>query len=117
MITDLKTGAIIKIDIPDIVEGLSWSPDGRHLAFSVASCNEQGAVKSSSVYIWDALKNEKHVLFTSEDMVLRPESWIDNSTLRFTGEKIVDLNMLYTIYVYNIEQQSLVFSGTATPSP
>ena len=116
IITDINTGEFTKIDVPDTIESLEWSPDGAHLAYSVASCGEQ-SVQSSSVYVWDALTNQTQLLFTTNEILLRYETWIDNSTLRVEGEKIVDLDTFYTIYVFDITQNSLVFSGTATPYP
>jgi tricorn protease-like protein len=39
MITDLQTGAITQIDTSDVMDFI-WSPDGKYLAYSVASCGE-----------------------------------------------------------------------------
>ena len=116
MITDLNTSEVTKIDVPGVVQGLSWSPDGIHLAYSAASCGEQ-LLQSSSAYIWDALTNQAQKLIATDEMLLRPELWSDNSTLRIEGEKYVSPHNLYTIYVYDISQDDLVFTGTATPYP
>jgi len=116
IITDLNTGEITKIDVRGIIQGVSWSPDGIHLAYSVASCGEQ-SVQSSSVYVWDALTNQTQMLITTDGMLLRPELWGDNSTLRVIGEKVIDLDVLYTTYIYDIAQNNLMFTGTTTPSP
>jgi len=117
MMTDLNNGDVATINVSGIVEGLSWSPDGVHLAYSVASCGEQ-SVQSSSVYVRDALTNQTQMLFVATDgTLLKPEAWIDNSTLRIEGGKRVDLDMLYTVYLYDITQNSLLFTNTATPSP
>jgi len=117
-VTDLKTGDETKVYLYDDVEGFIWSPDGTQLAFTVASCEEEkGTVLSSSVYVWDALKNEKRILFTTNEMVLRPQDWINNSTFRISGDKFVDQDMVHTIYVFDAATNNVVFSGTATPNP
>jgi Tol biopolymer transport system component len=95
---------------------MSWSPDGKFLAFSVADCGED-FVKSSSIYVWDSSTNQTQVLLSTNDMLLRPESWIDNSTLEFQGEKWVDDNYLYTIFEYDLAGEKMLSSGTATPYP
>jgi hypothetical protein len=115
IITDLQTGEVVKLSTSGVMD-LRWSPDGKHLAYSVASCGEQ-SVESSSVYIWDALRNQTQIVNTTEKMLLRPESWIDNSALRITEEKYVSPDMLYTVYVYDLMQEIITFTGTATPSP
>jgi hypothetical protein len=75
-------------------------------------------VASSSAYIWDASTNQaQQVLRIDDGLLLEPESWMDNSTLRITGKKYVGGNPRYTVYIYNLAQQSVVFSGTATPYP
>lgn len=118
MITDLKTGEVSRINLDGTIEDVMWSPDGTQLAFTVASCDaKQGTVQSSSVYVWDALKNEKRILFTTNEMVLRPEVWLDNSTFRVIGEKFADGNTVYTIYVFDVVQNTVTFTGTATPHP
>ena len=114
-ITDLNTGEVINIDVSGVVQGFSWSPDGTHLAYSVASCGDV-LLESSSVYVWDALTGQTRMIITTNEMLLRPESWSDNSMLRVEGEKYVSLDVLYTIYLYDISQESLIFTGTATPS-
>jgi hypothetical protein len=114
-ITDLKTGDVIQINAPGEME-MRWSPDSKHLAYSLATCGEE-FVQTSSVYVWDTSTKQTRHLLTTEAIVLRPESWINNSTLRINGEKWVGLNNLYTIYEYDIEQNSIIFTGTATPFP
>jgi Tol biopolymer transport system component len=114
-ITDLMTGEITQIDVHGVTD-LSWSPNGKYLAYSVASCGEW-AVQSSSVYVWNVLTNQTQLLMTTEEILLRPEVWIDDSTLRINGEKFVAGDEFYIIYEYNVVQQSLMFTGTATPSP
>jgi hypothetical protein len=56
-------------------------------------------------------------LFEIDGIILTPELWADNSTLRIKGEEIKNLDTFYTIYEYSIESQNLLFTGTATPSP
>jgi hypothetical protein len=45
MITDITTGEVTQIDASGVIE-FTWSPDGTKLAYSVASCNEEGFVTS-----------------------------------------------------------------------
>lgn len=116
LILDLRTGETTQIDTSGVMK-LSWSPDGKYLAYSVASCGEKGFVESSSVYVWNASTNQTQTLFTTDELVLRPESWIDNSTLRINGEKWMNLNAFYTIYEYSLTQENVVFTGSATPRP
>lgn len=116
MITDLNTGEVINIDVSGVIQGFSWSPDGTHLAYSVASCGEDFSVESSSAYVWDALTDQTQTLVSTNEMVLRNVSWSNNWTIRVEGEKYISTNTLYTIYVYDISQGNLVFTGTATPS-
>lgn len=117
-ITDLNTGEINTINAPGIME-LIWSPDGTYLVYSVASCGEQFA-QSSSVYVWNVSTNQTQMFITMDDgTLLRPVSWSDNSTLRIDGEKFNPINgrTRLTIYIYDITQNNLAFTGTATPSP
>lgn len=116
MITDLNTGEVVNIDVSGVIQGFSWSPDGTHLAYSVASCGEDFSVESSSAYVWDALTDQTQTLVSTNEMVLRNVSWSNNWTIRVEGEKYISTNTLYTIYVYDISQGNLVFTGTATPS-
>lgn len=114
MINDLKTGEVANVDVSGVIQGFSWSPDGTHLAYSVASCGEE-FLESSSVYVWDALTGQTQMLISTNDMLLIPELWSDNLTLRVVGRKYVSLDTLYTIFIYDISQENLVFTGTATP--
>lgn len=116
MITDLKTGEVTTIDASGVI-GINWSLDGTNLAYSTASCNEEGSVVSSSVYIWSALTNQSRLILTTEEILLSPSSWDDNSTLRIEGQKLIDLNYQYTIYLYDITRGTLVSTSTATPYP
>jgi Tol biopolymer transport system component len=116
MLTNIITGEVTKIDVSGVMEEMIWSPDGKYLAYSVGNCGED-FVESSSIYVWDALTHQIQTLFTTDEMLLRPQSWLDNSTLRFEGEKFVGLKNLYTIYEYDITQDLVLFTGTATPRP
>jgi WD40 repeat protein len=117
-IADVKSGDIIKLDVPGVMD-FNWSPDGKHLAYTVADCGESGLAKSASVYVWDSTTNRIQQLFTLsvEGMVLNLESWMDNSTLRVLAEKQVGLDTFFDVYVYDITKNALIFSGTATPYP
>jgi WD40 repeat protein len=115
-ITDLNTGGVVMLDVPATIEGLSWSPDGTRLAYTVASCGEE-LVDSSSVYIWDSATNQSQELFTVDGQVLRPETWLDESTLKVSGEQYVGLDTFYTVYEYDVVQRGVIFSGTVTPLP
>lgn len=114
-ITNLISGKEIKIDASGVME-MSWSPDGKFLAFSVASCGEN-FVESSSILVWDSSTNQTQVLFSSEEMLLVPRAWIGDSVLEFEGEKRVDNDYLYTIFEYDLMDDAMIFSGTATPRP
>lgn len=114
-ITNLESGKEFKIDVSGVME-MSWSPDGKFLAFSVATCGEN-LVESSSIFVWDSSTNQTQVLLSTKEMLLRPQSWIDNSKLRFEGEKWVGLNNEYTIFEYNLIENEMMLSGTATPYP
>ncbi|MBN2116938.1 MAG: PD40 domain-containing protein [Anaerolineales bacterium] len=116
-ITDLQTGEVTQINVDGVIMDLLWSPDGMHLAYSVARCGERG-VESSWVYVLDDSTDQPElVLFSHEGILFKPESWNGNSTLRIEGKKWIDPRMLYTIYIYDLAGQNLMFSGTATPSP
>lgn len=115
IITNLVTGKVTIIDTSGVME-MSWSPDGRFLAYSIASCGE-AFVESSSIYVWDSSADQTHTLFSTKEMLLMPQSWIDNSTLRFKGEKWVDTDVLYTIFEYDLIGDTMTFTGTATPYP
>ena len=116
MITDLQTGEFTTLATNGTVEKLSWSPDGKHLAYSLANCDDE-KVLSSSVYIWDSTTNQEQNLLEMDGIILTPELWLDTSTLRIVGEEIKKLDSFYTIYEYSIEPQNLLFTGTATPRP
>jgi hypothetical protein len=114
-ITNLVSGEVTVIDTSGVME-MSWSPDGRFLAFSVAECGET-LVESSSISVWDSSTNQTQVLFSTDEMLLRPDSWINNSTLRFEGETWIGNNNLYTLFEYDLAEDKMIFSGTATPRP
>lgn len=114
-IRNIMSGKETKIDVSGVME-MIWSPDGKFLAFSVASCGET-LVESSSIFVWDSSTNQTQVLLSTNEMLLRPQSWIDNSQLRFEGEKRVGHNNEYTIFEYNLTGSEMMFSGTATPYP
>lgn len=109
------SGKETKIDVSGVME-MIWSPDSKFLAFSVASCGET-LVESSSIFVWDSSTNQTQVLLSTNEMLLRPQSWIDNFQLRFEGEKWVGLNNEYTIFEYDLTGSEMMFSGTATPRP
>ncbi len=115
MITDLQTGKVTTLDVNSRIQRLIWSPDGKYLAYSVASCNERSVI-SSSIYLWDTLKNQSQTLLTKDGTILRPELWSDSATLKISEEKISGPDALVTIYEYSILQDKMVLSGTATPS-
>lgn len=114
-IRNILSGKETKIDVSGVME-MNWSPDGNFLAFSVASCGET-LVESSSIFVWDSSTSQIQVLHSTKEMLLRPQSWIDNSKLKFEGEKWVGLNNEYTIFEYNLKANEMMFSGTATPYP
>jgi len=117
-IADLKSGDLVEIDTSGVMD-LLWSPDGRYLAYSVANCNESGWAQSAAVYVWDSTTNLTQEIFSIkvEKILLYPEVWIDNSTLRVSVEKPTDTHPLYDIYDIDIVSGSFVLWGTATPSP
>lgn len=114
-IANTISGKETKIAVSGVME-MIWSPDGIFLAFSVASCGET-LVESSSVFVWNSSTNQTKVLLSTKDMLLRPQLWIDNSRLRFEGERWVGNNNAYTIFEYNLIENEMIFSGTATPRP
>lgn len=114
-ITNLINGKITAINNSGVI-AMSWSPDGKYLAFSVASCGEI-LVESSSIFVWDSKMDQTKALYTTEEMLLRPISWIDNSNLRFEGEKWDGNNNYYNIFEYALAEDRMLFSGTETPQP
>jgi WD40 repeat protein len=114
-ITNFVSGKVTTINKSNVME-MSWSPDSRFLAFSVASCGET-LVESSSIFVWDSSTNQMQALFSTKEMLLRPASWISNSTLRFEGETWVGLDNLYTIFECDLAGNKMILSGTATPRP
>lgn len=113
-ITNLETNEIIQIYATGVM-GMLWSPDGRYLAYAVASCGEE-FVESSSIFVWDSITGLTQTLFTTTEMVLRPLSW-DNSIVVFEGEEWGENNATYTIFEYDLSQSGIIFSGTVTPRP
>jgi WD40 repeat protein len=114
-IRNLVTGEITRIAEYG-VQNFSWSPDGQYLAYGVARCGES-YVETSSVFIWNSFSNRTNLLFTTEEMKLDPQSWKNNMIIIIEGEKIVGKNYFYVIYEYDITQERIVFTGTATPRP
>lgn len=130
-IADFKSGEVVKVDAHGVID-LSWSPDGRYLAYSVAACDESGQAKLASVYIWDSQTSREQLLFSYEKLILNLELWLDDSTLRVLGKKLVKTedvrivngfnvcpcyNYVYDVYLYDISKGDFIFSGTATPYP
>jgi len=111
-ITDLKTGDVIHIDTGGVMD-LIWSPDGTKLAYSTSRCNEEGFVIDSSLYIWDALKNESRLILKTDKIILTPISWDDIAVLEISGDEFVDnnTNTIYTVYGYDITKDEVVFVG------
>lgn len=116
LITNMTSGKAIRIMTSDQLERMVWSPNSRYLAYFTASCDDT-SVLSSTVYIWDSLSNEKHVVFKKDGIILKPESWSDNSRLRIIGEEIIELDVLFTIFVHDIDLDKVETIGTATPNP
>lgn len=115
-ITDIKTGEITQLDAENVMD-LSWSPDGTKLAFSTSTCDNDGFLISSSMYVWDAITRETHTLLTTEKISLSPDSWLDNKALRIIGEDFNSKEYSPIFYEYDVTNALLLFSGTATPRP
>lgn len=110
-ITDLQTGNEIQLNVSGVMD-LVWSPDGKYLAYSVSSCNEEGFIVDSSLYIWDALKNESQLILNLEKTIVYTTSWDDISRLRIYGEEyITEVNAIYLIYEYDVTQDEMIFIG------
>lgn len=120
-ITNLVSGEVTNIHVSGVIE-MTWSPDGKFLVFSIASCGEEFVeesfylVESSSLFVWDSSTNQSRILFSS-DMLLRPESWVDSSTLEFQGEKWGNDHYLYTNFEYDLVRDKMLISSTPTPRP
>ncbi|HSB01903.1 MAG TPA: hypothetical protein VLE49_14735 [Anaerolineales bacterium] len=112
-ITDLTTGEVTQISVDGVVTDMLWSPDGLHLAYSVARCSAAHDMESAWVYVWDASTKPELVRFSHEGILLTVESWVGNSMLRIREEKLAVPD---TIYVYEIARGNLMFRGTGTPS-
>lgn len=115
LIYNLVNGKTIEIPVSGVID-FDWSPDGRFLAFSVARCGEY-MVESSSMYIWDSTMNRTTTIYSTSNLLLRPDTWIDSHTLSFNGEEIVENNTEYTLFMYDLFENGLFFSGTLTPKP
>lgn len=115
-IRDLQTGETTLITSNHDIERIRWSPDGYHLAYSVAHCENQELVYSTT-YIWDASTNKTKLVLEVDDQILRPEFWGDNSTLWIYGDDVQDDSWNYTIYKVDIEQENMIITGLATPYP
>jgi len=111
-ITDLQKGEIIQINTGGVMN-LIWSPDGTKLAYSTSQCNKEGFVIDSSLYIWDALKNESRLILKVEKGLLYPDSWDDISRLSISSEEYKPEieNTIYSLYEYDITQDELIFIG------
>ncbi|KXK15013.1 MAG: hypothetical protein UZ14_CFX002000722 [Chloroflexi bacterium OLB14] len=116
LITDTYTGEVTQINATGIM-AFRWSPDGTKLAYSTSNCNEEGFVIDSSVSVWDAITNEIRIIFATESEVLTPIQWDNNSVLRFESEKYKDLNTIYTLYVFDIIKDEVLFIGPSSLLP
>lgn len=116
LITDVYTGEVTQIKADGIM-AFRWSPDGIKLAYSTSNCNEEGFVISSSVFIWDSITNEAQEIFTVEKEVLTPTRWDNNSIIRFEGEKHTTFESFYTLYVFDIANDELIFTGPTSLLP
>lgn len=116
-ITDLMNGDVETIDVSGVME-MVWSLDSRYLVFFVADCGDE-FVETSSIHIWDSVINETRVLFSTNNMLLLPRTWIDSSLIEFIGEEWVggDTHYLYTIFRYDLGNDEMIFSATATLRP
>lgn len=112
-ITNVVNGKVTRISVNGVMQ-MEWSPDGSQLAFSVAKCDEEGSVETSSLYVWDLSTRQTRVLYSVEDMVLWPQSWIDHSKLAFYGETWGESD----IYLeYDFAEDEVKLSATSTPTP
>ncbi len=111
-VTDLQTGEVIQIDVGGVMD-LIWSPDGTKLAYSISRCNKEGFVIDSSLYIWDALKNESRLISRIEKALLYPDSWDDISRLSISSEEYIPeiKNTIYSLYEYDVTKDELIFVG------
>ena len=128
-VINLINGKEIEIAVPDTfvslgITKMSWSPDSKFLAFSAVSCGttiveslHTAVWGSSTVFVWNALTNQTQILFSTKEMVLSPQSWLDNSKLRFEGEALAGKKYTVTIFEYSLTDNAMIFSGTATPDP
>lgn len=118
-ITNLNNDEIIVIDTSGVME-MNWSPDGRFLVFSTATCGEELA-DFSSMYVWDSVTTQTKVIFSTQGMRLMIKSWISNSSISFEGDAWEawedGSNHTSTLFEYDITGDKMIFSGTATPRP
>ena len=114
-ITNLHNDEIIVIDTSDVME-MDWSPDGRFLVFSTATCGEELA-EFSSMYVWDSVTKHTEEIFSIQGMLLTPNTWISPSMIRFEGEAWDGIYYIYTLFDYDLAGNKMIFSGTATPRP
>jgi hypothetical protein len=114
-ILNLETLKTTKITASGLMD-FEWSPDSTYLAYSTAHCSEFFA-ESSSVYIWDVKNKRQRKILEVENMVLRPEYWVENSILHIEGDRIVGHNVEYTIFEFDLRKKEVIFTGTATPRP
>ncbi len=116
-ITNVVNGKVTRISVDGVMQ-MEWSPDGNQLAFSVAKCDEEGSVETSSLYVWDLSTRQIRVLYSVEDMVLLPHSWVDNSKLAFYGQTWGKSGEdRYTDFEYDLAEDEVKLSVTSTPTP
>jgi hypothetical protein len=124
-ILNLHTGETKQIN-STLPQSFRWSPDGRYLAYSVATCGDYEEmsvsddwffVKTSSAYIYDTFTGQTIVMLRSDKQLLRVENWSDDSDVVISGEQYLENGDIIKYYLFNINSKTYTFIETATPTP
>jgi hypothetical protein len=108
-------------------QSFRWSPDGRYLAYSVATCgieldnnssdNDWWNVASSSAYIYDTQTGQTTVMLRSDKQLLKVGEWEANSKTLISGEQYIGNKLIAKEYLFNFNSGMYTNIETTTPNP
>ena len=117
LIIDLKTGARTEVEASphNRIAGMSWSPDGRWLAYGIYVTQE-----AASIHLYDAQRGRVHEITRPDFVDFSPSFDPDGKYLYFLSHRVFDPiydNQYFALGFPKAVQPCLVTLAKDTPSP